>query len=304
MKDGAAHPNGPDWVYAGEHGAEAPLWGVVPTVKSYTHDDNQRAAVELERIVDRYQGKLPSPGSLEASEIARAAQLLYTELFRDCGQEARRQKLRGMYLLEQFLVRMITVAQKEEAKKRKRTIPTEDIKRARAYMVADILDHGASTPNQAAQMAVQVAKARGLDLGSKKSFSDAYDEYQSSPNWLQSGIGECPLYWPVTKADLPAVERKPSPEQTEAMHHHLAAAAEAMPANWRDISHCVRQATSKALYMKRHWDESNENLAASLCEQKQPWQRHLFAAVSTGAPMPGERALRALFTKARKQVKP
>lgn len=296
MKDGSAHPTDLTKVLYFDGGSEE--WRKLPAhlvheITFHDHDDTQRAAVDLERIAKRYSTNLPSPTSADSRELRLAAFCLVMELYRDCGTEARRQKLEGARLLQRWI---------EKTTRPPAIATTEAKQRARAFMVADVVDLGITDHREAAKLAAAVATRRGQELGKLKSFIDAHKAYLSGPDWLTSGLsGEIEPYEPVTAEDIEDLSRKPSKRQTEAMHHHLAEAAKAMPRYWR-IADCVKQAQRKAHYMRQRWDDENEFLADSLCQSSQPWQRHLFDAIKTGAPLPGSGRLRNVFSAARKSA--
>lgn len=199
MKDGSAHPTDPTLARSGDGERWAPIRA--PRVSFHEQGDDERAAVELERIVNRYAEKLPSPGSREAREIEFAAQLLYAELYRDCGQEARRQKLRGLQLLRRFIKQTI-----EQAKPKSRSSDNtaEQIDRWRAYIVADLMELGVNQTESVFCAAAEIAKREGWPLGKESSFKAAYYRWKNGPDWLESGVGR-EGYRTITKSDLEGI---------------------------------------------------------------------------------------------------
>lgn len=286
MKDGSAHPNGPDWAYSGEDGAAGPLWGVVPAVTTTAAGDEpeQRAATELERITDRYRDKLPSVDAAQAAEIALAARCLYAELYRDCGPEARRQKLKGAWLLVQWAEKIA----------RKAAASTEEKKRARAYMALDVIAQGVER-RAACQMASQVAAARGLKLGQQQSFLSALAEYEQGPDWLTSSLGNNSIYQPVTAADLDALEQRPPSRQQLVVRDQLLSESGAMMPAWWPTSERVRQLRKKADYLQPLIKDDNPDLRAIL--QIKGWQLPLLSALKVSATLPPEKALRQLLAQ-------
>lgn len=296
MKDGSAHPNGPDWIYTGEDGTGTTFRDEVPAVKIYElgNDPEHRAATDLERIANRYRESLPAVDSAQAQEIEHAARCLYTELYRDCGSEARRQKLKGAWLVWRWAQKTIKARSKPT---------TEEIKRARAFMVLDIVEQGIEK-RDACKIAEEVAAMRGLNLGKRQSFENAHDEYLTGADWLASGIGDDPLYWPVTGEDLDALDRldrSPAPEEIAQRDSYLTEAAGMLPSHW-PVSECVRQIRKKAGYLAQHSSDPDPDLPAIL--RLQGWRVPLFEALKTGAPLPSDNHLRELIKRARETVKP
>ena len=201
MKDGSAHPDGLEWVYCGEDGAQAPLWGYVPTVKTYAlgKDLEQRPATDLERIANRYRDKLPAKDSANATEILEAARLLYIELYSDCGTEARRQKLKGANLIIRWL--------EKEIKAGKPT--TEDKDRCRAFIVQDLFELGYTrkTANQREpsvyELAADISDRNDWNLGAEDSFKNAHKAWHlhQGKEWLDSGTIIRP-YRKITQVDI------------------------------------------------------------------------------------------------------
>lgn len=199
MKDGQAHPSKKSLCWSKAAGEWVRLTDI-PTVETTElgEQNEHRAATELERIADRYpdtnifDGKeLPSRDAASAQEILEAARLLYIELYRDCGAEVRRQKLKGAYLLQRWLEKEIW----EE------TLTTEEKERCRAYMVLDTIELGVKNGPPAFEAAAAVAEYLNWRLGKEKSFENAYRKHEKHPDWLTSGHKPLP-YRKITRDDL------------------------------------------------------------------------------------------------------
>lgn len=201
MKDGSAHPNGLDWVYTGEDGSGTVLWDYVPRVKFYElgNDPEHRPATDLERIANRYRESLPERRSANAVEILEAARLLYIELYRDCGTEARRQKLVGADLLVRWIEKHV-----EES------LTVEELDRWRAFVVEDLIELGVTRKTEGAEptvfeIAKDIAARNSWPLGSASSIKDAYYRWKKNPDWLASGT-VVSGYRRITQEDLDALK--------------------------------------------------------------------------------------------------
>jgi hypothetical protein len=199
MKDGSAHPDGPEWVYCGEDGSQSPLWGVVPTVKFYElgDDPEHRAAADLERIANRYREDLPDRKSANAVEILEAARLLYIELYRDCGTEARRQKLVGADLMVRWIEKQIG-----------ERLTQEELDRWRAYVVEDLIELGITRKSEGDELTVfevaeAIARQHNWPLGSASAIKGAYYRWKKNPDWLASGT-VASGYRKITREDINA----------------------------------------------------------------------------------------------------
>ena len=202
MKDGSAHPTNPAITRTGEHGEQ---WGPIGTSTVTFHPDTpdeQRAAVELERIARRYcdDDRLPDRKSAAAKEILEAAHLLYIELYRDCGTEARRQKLRGAELLRRWIEKQLENVE---------AITKEDQDRWRAYIVEDLIELGITRKSEGDQptmfeVAEEIASHHDWRLGAASTFKSAYYKWKKNPDWLTSGTGSFG-YRKITQDDINAV---------------------------------------------------------------------------------------------------
>lgn len=201
MKDGSAHPNGPDWAYTGEDGTGTPLWDEVPTVKFYElgEDPEHRAAKDLERIANRYRQNLPDRKSANAVEILEAARFLYIELYRDCGTEARRQKLVGADLLVRWIAKQID-----------EKLTQEELDRWRAFIVEDLIELGITRKTEGAEptvfeIAEDIAVRNAWPLGSASAIKGAYYRWKKNPDWLASGT-VASGYRKITQEDVVALK--------------------------------------------------------------------------------------------------
>jgi len=201
MKDGSVHPNGPDWVYTGEDGTGTVLPDYVPRVKFYElgNDPEHRPATDLERIANRHRERLPERRSANAVEILEAARLLYIELYRDCGTEARRQKLVGADLLVRWIEKHV-----EES------LTPEELDRWRAFVVEDLIELGITRKSEGKEptvfeVAETIAEKYDWPLGGASAIRTAYYKWKKNPDWLASGTTDSG-YRKVTQEDIDAIK--------------------------------------------------------------------------------------------------
>ena len=200
MKDGSAHPTYRFLVRSGDHGDSwVPL--DLPLVKfdELGDDPEHRPATDLERIANRHREKPPDRKSADAVEMLEAARLLYIELYRDCGNEARRQKLAGADLLVRWIEKHVSAER----------LTKEEQDRWRAYIVADLMDLGITNTSEGDQptvfeVAEQIARHHGWKLGAAGTIKDAYYKWKKNPDWLTNGT-VITGYRKVTQDDIDAV---------------------------------------------------------------------------------------------------
>lgn len=201
MKDGSAHPNGLEWVHSGEYGGVGPLPEYLPKVNFYAlgEEPEHRAATELERIARRYRDELPDRKSASAVELLEAARLLYIELYRDCGNEARRQKLAGADLLVRWIEKQVD-----------ERLTQEELDRWRAYVVQDVIELGVTRKSEGSDLTVfdiaeEIARQNRWPLGAASSIKGAYYRWKKNPDWLTSGT-VVSGYRKITQEDIDAIK--------------------------------------------------------------------------------------------------
>jgi len=285
MNDGKAHPKDPDLCRYDSTASWGPM--DVPSVAHHHLGDEHRAAIDLETIVDRFYDGLPAHDSAMAKQILEAAQFLYIELYRDCGPEARRQKLKGARLLWRWLEKTIVP----------KRVTSEEKKRCRAFMVADCVDLGIS-PSRAYEIAASVAATRGLDLGKKSSFAAAFKEYREGADWVNSSM-ETGLHEPVAESEILAYRSQSveSRERAARRDEHLLAAASAMPDYWA-VEAMVRTLKERAGYLVRHTRDGHPHIDELL--RLKVWEKQIFEALKVDSSLPSSSRLRQLCKKSKR----